>query len=564
VREQDELGFYSRAKDFVMNQRQDKFDGQQLKGAMLNSGVKPDELKWTGLDQFLDKNKTVTKQQVADYLDQNKVELTEVVLSGTGEYGIPTPLEFTRSMQKMEISDFELEEKIQIAMEDKDIREVAAERYIDANDFPYDVEKVADLYFEKKADVEREYPDIDYDEMIATFNEVFEEQARGIYDDYPDYINSGQVELPDGDTLDWEIFGNDDMGWNVIINGEPQGNGLSADEALVRVEAAIPKEGGVARWSDHTQKGGGNYRELLLTNTTYKGAAAEQTGKIASMLDPAQQQRLDDLRVKAREGTITSDELRIYGALEEMEGKTKVPFNEPIHYPDEEDIVAHIRVKDRETADGDKVLYIEELQSDWAQRGRAHGISEPREPKIEKIDYPETGETAYRVEGTGRFETREFSTYTDAKNSANRQLETNMEERVPSGPFIDKTDQWTALAMRRIIREAADGDYDYIAWSPGQVQYDRWREDGLIEFYDKVIPNATNKVAKNLDKKSKTEVVKVNIGNKQQDTLALRISDKIKKAAKEGQPMFAIPAAIGAGAAIKGTQQQQGENDGNT
>src|SRR5690606_11078225 len=40
-------------------------------------------------------------------------------------------------------------------------------------------------------------------------------------------------------------------------------------------------------------------------------------------------------------------------------------------------VVAHTRVKDRVTPDGQRVLHVEEIQSDWAQEGREHGFGAP-------------------------------------------------------------------------------------------------------------------------------------------------------------------------------------------
>jgi len=79
----DELGFYSAAKQAVDAIQQPKGTGDQfLKQIEKTPGVKPDEIKWTGLDDFLKSKKTVTKAEVQEYLDKNKVEIKEVQLGG--------------------------------------------------------------------------------------------------------------------------------------------------------------------------------------------------------------------------------------------------------------------------------------------------------------------------------------------------------------------------------------------------------------------------------------------------------------------------------------------------
>ncbi len=91
----DELGFYSAAKQAVDAIQQPKGTGQQfLKQIEKTPGVKPDEIKWTGLDEFLQSKKSVTKAEVQEYLDKNRVEIKEVQLGGIklnekSEYALP-------------------------------------------------------------------------------------------------------------------------------------------------------------------------------------------------------------------------------------------------------------------------------------------------------------------------------------------------------------------------------------------------------------------------------------------------------------------------------------------
>jgi len=81
----DELGFYSAAKQAVDAIQQPKGTGQQfLKQIEKTPGVKPDEIKWTGLDEFLQSKKSVTKAEVQEYLDKNRVEIKEVTLADGG------------------------------------------------------------------------------------------------------------------------------------------------------------------------------------------------------------------------------------------------------------------------------------------------------------------------------------------------------------------------------------------------------------------------------------------------------------------------------------------------
>ena len=44
---------------------------------------------------------------------------------------------------------------------------------------------------------------------------------------------------------------------------------------------------------------------------------------------------------------------------------------------DEPDILAHVRFDDRTMPDGKKTLFLEEVQSDWAQKGKREGFANP-------------------------------------------------------------------------------------------------------------------------------------------------------------------------------------------
>ena len=43
---------------------------------------------------------------------------------------------------------------------------------------------------------------------------------------------------------------------------------------------------------------------------------------------------------------------------------------------EEPNVLAHVRFNDRTDADGKRVLFLEELQSDWHQKGRKHGYAD--------------------------------------------------------------------------------------------------------------------------------------------------------------------------------------------
>jgi hypothetical protein len=77
----DDLGFFSQVERSVMDIPQQKGTGQQFLAQIQKTpGVKPEELQYTGLDTFLANKPTVTKAEIQDYLDTNRVQVQEVTL----------------------------------------------------------------------------------------------------------------------------------------------------------------------------------------------------------------------------------------------------------------------------------------------------------------------------------------------------------------------------------------------------------------------------------------------------------------------------------------------------
>ena len=53
---------------------------------------------------------------------------------------------------------------------------------------------------------------------------------------------------------------------------------------------------------------------------------------------------------------------------------------------------------------------------------------------------------------------------------------------VPSAPFVTKTEAWSMLAMKRMIRYAAENGFDRIAWTTGTQQADRYDLSKKVRF----------------------------------------------------------------------------------
>lgn len=150
-------------------------------------------------------------------------------------------------------------------------------------------------------------------------------------------------------------------------------------------------------------------------------------------------------------------------------------------------VLAHVRLTDRVDAEGRKTLFIEELQSDWHQKGRERGYQETLQ---EITELPE-GFSLKQDEGGGAWSVRNksgaaftagYGTPEYAKEAALQQLNDNAKQdaanAIPDAPFKN-TDAWAALAMKRMIRLAVEQGYDAVAWAPAEVHTDRWGTDSV-------------------------------------------------------------------------------------
>lgn len=186
-------------------------------------------------------------------------------------------------------------------------------------------------------------------------------------------------------------------------------------------------------------------------------------------------------------------------------------YTEP-HWPDVPNPVATIRTTDRKDREGGTVLFAEEIQSSWHQAGRKYGYKGANQRKFE--DLLASGEI--RIEQRGGARPGDLGAWQAVVPGTQRPVlrgsyEAAVEEArswfdavravrsVPDAPF--KT-SWQELAVKRLLRMAADGGYRKLSFTTGQMQIDRYpglsaeQQAGMQEAYDRVLPSLVKKIAK--------------------------------------------------------------------
>ena len=143
----------------------------------------------------------------------------------------------------------------------------------------------------------------------------------------------------------------------------------------------------------------------------------------------------------------------------------------------------------------------------------------------------------------------------------------SLNKRIPQAPFVTDTNKWTGLTIKRLMAKAEEEGYDSIAFSAGIFHANRWNNQGLKTYYDKVLPKVINKVVGKIDNSSIGTVTMMK-GNRSSELdnfpqLAIRLTPKVKDTVSKGQALFSAGGLLGAG-----TLSTQGENsevmNGNT
>ena len=196
-------------------------------------------------------------------------------------------------------------------------------------------------------------------------------------------------------------------------------------------------------YGDYQIPGGENYREILL--------------QLPHFMD---EERLMYLDAKRRHGGLHPVLAKEYEQLKEQ----KASFNPEYlsrHWEGNPNVLAHMRVSDRTTPEGKKILHVEEIQSDWHQEGREKGYKTK--------ESLENWYNQNKLENDPPF--AELNSEQINTIERNRNAGMGGDKSVPDAPFKKN---WHELAMKRLINYASENGYDGIAITPGVEQAKRY------------------------------------------------------------------------------------------
>jgi len=282
---------------------------------------------------------------------------------------------------------------------------------------------------------------------------------------------------------------------DAVVEAQRENGGrfLSHDELNAILDRQIEKE--VSYYYDDTDSPSSALATLTYADTSYEFVVEYAYGEV-SIYFPGQDKyiiqgsnarRVDAeheirhyaaeyLDAYSREGEAQYSEFQLPGAEDDsyLELLLTLPglvlFSGP-HYDAFNNLLVHARANMR-IVNGERVLFIEEIQSDWAQQGREKGFVQQR--VVDTTGWtarpPGGGRRLWEVSDAAGAFVRNVPAATEAEAVATASLGGIMAR----APFITKTDAWVALMWKRLIRYAAENDYDRIAWTRGDQQVKRW------------------------------------------------------------------------------------------
>ena len=370
-----DLGFYSKLEGLVHQKIQGKSASVEQVQALFKE-IKEDERKWTGIDEFLKGKKKVNTQELIDFLAANRLQVEEVTLtedglSGDGDgkayrvwAGEDDVESVHNTLEEAEAAQAKLMEDNpeRSSEEDWPIQEVDAEGEIEMS--PSDgkarhgtwVLPGGENYREKLLTMPAR--DNGESELNRLDLDVEQQQAD---DDRSTKIAKDRLQ---------DLFS--------LMNNDPSGfENFGTPEQFPTEDAQMQRSR--AKRSISFIGEGRKFPDSF--------SPPQQTALDEIMQSEESSQEFKDAFMEAvlAEKKSTAQSLRRFQAekayREAKSARKKDVFVNDGHFP-QEDILAFVRMNDRTDVDGKKVLFIEEIQSDWHQTGREQGYKGPADPEL--------------------------------------------------------------------------------------------------------------------------------------------------------------------------------------
>jgi hypothetical protein len=289
--------------------------------------------------------------------------------------------------------------------------------------------------------------------------------------------------------------------------------------------------GNGTKFKQYSLPGGENYREVLLhlppkppkehpelaaAEARYKELERAHDDILADQITENPRHTSDDY-ARAATALHEAAQRRIHLRAVSKRDENKDNFYAEHHW-DEPNVLAHIRMSDRKGPNGEKVLHVEEVQSDWGQQGRKHGFRDEAAHAAANAAHAKAHQE-YRDYVNKHYPDRTLENeHERLRDSEVWRLNNNIaianamsddvKRALPAGPYVDNTQKWTDLALKRVLHEAAHGGYDKVVFTPGDEQNKRYPdgESDHRKYYDEIMPKRLQTLAKQHDPQAQVQL----------------------------------------------------------
>jgi len=563
----DNIGMYSQLEEAILNMPMEKNQAGDVLRYLKKNGVTANELDDSGVGAFLreaETNKTpVTKTELAKRFEKDSIVKTlntETFTQGSNVDAI----ELTDEDELLNVYQYEREGGDPLIAQDEiagfngrvlDHDEMYDNISSHADDIRHELETgsyddydatsirtaMAELYPDKYGRIETPK---DFDEFNLKLGSMYggnnykpelhpnPEEFRQHVDEAADLVaKQNYDEAPvyrwevSTDEWSYEITGNEDYGYSIDITDVSTGSSRSVDNVGSVNEAQLRIRQHEIEFGNYSHEGSaefGQYVNLGADMSTYK------------------------------ETIITAE-------------SPSNMFFEGGHY-DADDVVLHLRTTERIDSAGEKVLFIEELQSDWAEEGFKRGFVKGSEKKhykdikdlneelgaamkardefLEKNGWKMSFDTPMRKDDLHPVSSSnvpsEIKDVVQKVDKIREKLRTQQNLVAPM-PMKDK---WMQLGMKRAIQMAINGGVNRIAWTNSADQISRWGkgtngkfEEMFVNLYDKKMVGYAKRLANKYNSKIGKGKTIMN-----QTRYFLEISPEMKDVVEKGRfPAYAVP-----------------------
>jgi len=452
-------GFFSKAGKWIESLPQEKFSTEQLLGQLKSAPVKKEELQWLGLEAWLKDHPKVTKTELRDFINSHQIHMEETRLPN--EYHVPqSPLPLPDEPDELRLMRESLPAKrvpkpASIAGDFRKYSPQSKTQVVTELPTGYKTVKGSELGGRYKAN--------EYYVMLphegSTLPAGVWTRTRG-YQQFRTYAGRGTTPVDaEANAL-----------WNLNLNAKAE----KINE--------IRKTPDFLEWSQ-------KQHETNQKHYDYQNKSWQYRDKLAGI------DRENRLRQSGHPPYYNQPSYKTPGGEDYREVLFKFPqptppqieglgYNETIaqrrkqqmsgasgyqagHFSNQgKDLMAHGRVQDFKDTEGNDILLVDEVQSDWHREGRKFGYGGITESSPLPPGYQMTKEgDTYVVRG--RYEITRGNTPEDALTRFNQ----THRKVIPDAPFKSS---WPDLVMKGMLRDAVEKGYDKIAWTTGKTQQDRW------------------------------------------------------------------------------------------